>query len=194
MVYYPVYPAVSDRETDQSRLYHETQPRFTHRHDARLVRILLPLVSLPTLIANISRYPLNISRHNELQQLNLEKAHLKIPFMHVGECLHGVGSFKQSMFPQSIGLAATFNVDLIHRVGHAIGTEARSIGIHACLSPVLDLGQDPRWGRLQGCYSPFSRLFGMLLTNYRGLWRGQDADFAYGSCVRFWFIQERFMV
>ncbi|CAK7205217.1 hypothetical protein SEUCBS139899_007984 [Sporothrix eucalyptigena] len=41
------------------------------------------------------------------------------------------------------------DLDLVRRVGRAIGTEARSIGIHACLAPVLDLGRDPRWGRTQ---------------------------------------------
>jgi beta-glucosidase-like glycosyl hydrolase len=66
------------------------------------------------------------------------------------ECLHGVGSFKQSMFPQSIGLSASFDTSLVYSVGRAIGTEARAIGIHACLAPVLDLGKDPRWGRTQG--------------------------------------------
>lgn len=90
--------------------------------------------------------------------------------MHIGECLHGVGSFKQSMFPQSLGLSASFDTDLVYRVGRAIGTEARSIGVHACLSPVLDIGQDPRWGRMQGiisipCGDPF-------LTTNRGLGRG----------------------
>lgn len=98
----------------------------------------------------IARYPLNISHYNSVQELNLQKSRLKVPLMHSGECLHGVGSFKQSNFPQSIGLSASFDTDLIYRVGRAIGTEARSIGVHACLSPVLDIGQDPRWGRLQG--------------------------------------------
>ena len=92
-------------------------------------------------------YATNSSQYNSLQKLNSEKARLEIPFMQYGECLHGVGSFKQSMFPQSIGLAASFDTDVVHRVGMAIGAEARSIGIHACLSPVLDLGLDPRWGR-----------------------------------------------
>jgi beta-glucosidase-like glycosyl hydrolase len=94
-------------------------------------------------------YPLNTSYVNGLQQLNLEKSRLKIPFLHTGECLHGVGSFQQSMFPQSIGMAASWDTDLVHRVGAAIGTEARSIGIHACFSPVLDICQDQRWGRCQ---------------------------------------------
>jgi beta-glucosidase-like glycosyl hydrolase len=70
--------------------------------------------------------------------------------MQTGECLHGVGSFKQSMFPQSIGMSASFDTNLVHRVGRAIGTEASSIGIRACFSPVLDLAKDPRWGRVQG--------------------------------------------
>ncbi|KAF7350258.1 Glycoside hydrolase family 3 protein [Mycena venus] len=94
-------------------------------------------------------YPTNASQYNSIQKLNAEKSRLKVPFMVYGECLHGVGSFKQSMFPQSIGLAASFDRSLVHSVGRAIGTEARAIGIHACLAPVLDLGKDPRWGRTQ---------------------------------------------
>ncbi|KAI0481274.1 family 3 glycoside hydrolase [Xylariaceae sp. FL0804] len=94
-------------------------------------------------------YSLNTSHYNSIQEYNLEKAHLKIPLVHTGECLHGVASFKQSMFPQSLSLSASFDTDLVYRVGRAIGAEARSIGIHACFSPVLDIGQDPRWGRMQ---------------------------------------------
>ncbi|KAF7520546.1 hypothetical protein G7054_g12720 [Neopestalotiopsis clavispora] len=94
-------------------------------------------------------YPMNASDYNYLQKANLDRSRLKIPLMQTGECLHGVGSFKQSMFPQSIGLSASFDADLVYRVGRAIGTEARSVGVHACFSPVLDLGLDPRWGRLQ---------------------------------------------
>lgn len=82
---------------------------------------------------------MNTSHYNSVQELNLERARLKVPLMHFGECLHGVGSFNQSMFPQSIGMSASFDKDLIYRVGRAIGTEARSIGIHACFSPVLDI-------------------------------------------------------
>lgn len=99
-----------------------------------------------------------------MQQLNLQKARLKVPLMHFGECLHGVGSFKQSMFPQSLGLSASWDVGLVHRVGRAIGTEARSIGIHACFSPVLDLGLDPRWGRMQEAWGEDK-----VLTSHMGV-------------------------
>lgn len=70
--------------------------------------------------------------------------------MQFGECLHGTRSFKQSIFPAPLGMSASFDTDLVYRVGRAIATEARSIGIHACFCPVLDLGQDARWGRTQG--------------------------------------------
>ncbi|TVY83679.1 Beta-glucosidase B [Lachnellula suecica] len=109
-------------------------------------------------------YATNTSQYNSLQKLNKEKARLAIPFMQYGECLHGVGSFSQSMFPQSIGMAASFDTDLVHRVGAAIGTEARSLGIHACLSPVLDLGLEPRWGRVQEAWGE-----DMLLTSHMGV-------------------------
>ena len=95
-------------------------------------------------------YPTNKSQYNDMQKLNAEKSRINIPFMQTGECLHGVGSFKQSMFPQAIGMAASWDTGLVHRVGRAIATEARSIGIHACFAPVLDLAKDPRWGRVQG--------------------------------------------
>ncbi|KAI1435513.1 glycoside hydrolase family 3 protein [Xylaria sp. CBS 124048] len=126
-------------------------------------------------------YPLNTSHYNSVQKLNLEKAKLKVPFMHLGECLHGVGSFKQSIFPQSLGLSASFDTDLVERVGRAIGTEARSIGIHACLSPVLDLGQDPRWGRMQEAWGEDKVLTSHMGVAYssglskNGSWDAPDA-------------------
>ncbi|KAJ7196943.1 glycoside hydrolase family 3 protein [Mycena pura] len=109
-------------------------------------------------------YPTNKSQFNSLQQLNLEKSRLKIPFMQTGECVHGVGSFKQSMFPQSIGIAASFDQRLAYSVGRAIGAEARSIGIHACFSPVLDLGKEPRWGRVQEAWGE-----DFVLTSHMGV-------------------------
>ncbi|KAK8092387.1 glycoside hydrolase family 3 protein [Apiospora kogelbergensis] len=109
-------------------------------------------------------YTLNTSQYNKLQQLNLDKSRLKIPLMHTAECLHGVGSFKQSMFPQSLGLSASFDTDLVYRVGRAIAKEARSTGIHACFSPVLDIGQDPRWGRMQEAWGEDK-----ILTSHMGV-------------------------
>ncbi|EKG15610.1 Glycoside hydrolase family 3 [Macrophomina phaseolina MS6] len=127
-------------------------------------------------------YPLNTSYYNGMQQLVAKKARLHVPFLHFGECLHGVGSYKQSMFPQSIGLSASFDADLVYRVGRAIGTEARSIGVHACLSPVLDLsGKEPRFGRLQEAWGEDKVLTSIMGVAYasglskNGSWSDPDA-------------------
>ncbi|KKP03542.1 glycosyl hydrolase family 3 N terminal domain-containing protein [Trichoderma harzianum] len=126
-------------------------------------------------------YPMNKSFFNTVQKLQLDKSHIKIPMMLVEECLHGVGSFKQSLFPQNIAMAASFDTDIVYRVGRAIGTEARSIGIHGCFSPVLDLAHDPRWGRVQEGFGEDKVLTSHIGVAYSsGLsknksWSGPDA-------------------
>ncbi|KAL1734585.1 glycoside hydrolase family 3 protein [Schizophyllum commune] len=94
-------------------------------------------------------YPTDKAQYNDLQALNLNRSAKSIPFMQLAECLHGVGSFKQSMFPVPLAMAASWDPEVVYSVGRAIGKEARSVGIHACLAPVLDLGKEPRWGRTQ---------------------------------------------
>ncbi|WP_299533612.1 glycoside hydrolase family 3 N-terminal domain-containing protein [Ulvibacterium sp.] len=82
------------------------------------------------------------------------------------ECLHGVArNGRATVFPQAIGLAATWDTDLIHRIGDVIGTEARAKynansahgrrGIYQGLtfwSPNVNIFRDPRWGRGQETY------------------------------------------
>lgn len=82
------------------------------------------------------------------------------------ECLHGVGrAGKATVFPQAIGLAATFDEDLIYRVANAISDEARAKhhlavskglrGQYAGLTfwtPNINIFRDPRWGRGQETY------------------------------------------
>jgi beta-glucosidase len=82
------------------------------------------------------------------------------------ECLHGlVRPGKNTVFPQAIGLAATFDPDLIHSMATAISDEARARwnannGRHIAniadpltlWSPVVNMARDPRWGRTQETY------------------------------------------
>ncbi|PBK80691.1 glycoside hydrolase family 3 protein [Armillaria gallica] len=109
-------------------------------------------------------YPTDPAYYNKLQKLNLDKSRLGVPFMQLGECVHGVGSFKQSIFPQAIGMGASFDREMVHQVGRAIGEEARAIGIHVCLAPVLDLGKEPRWGRVQEAWGE-----DFVLTSHMGV-------------------------
>ena len=75
-----------------------------------------------------------------------------IPPILMCESLHGILGKGTTVFPQSIGLGASMDVDLMERIGEAIGKEARALGIRLSLSPDLDLGRDPRWGRIEETY------------------------------------------
>ncbi len=82
------------------------------------------------------------------------------------ECLHGVArAGRATVFPQAIGLAATFDADLLFRIANAISDEARAM-FHASVkkgnrlryggltfwSPNVNIFRDPRWGRGQETY------------------------------------------
>lgn len=104
------------------------------------------------------------------------------------ECLHGVArAGKATVFPQAIGLAATFDEDLMFRVATAISDEARAKhqffinnGVHSIYtgltfwSPNINIFRDPRWGRGQETYGEDPFLTGRMAVNFiRGL-QGND--------------------
>lgn len=57
-----------------------------------------------------------------------------------------------SMWPGSLGLAATFNPELIQKFGRIAATEYRALGLATALSPQVDLATDPRWNRASGTF------------------------------------------
>ena len=87
-------------------------------------------------------------------------------YHHGNECLHGlVRPGKNTVFPQAIGLGATFDPDGIRRMASAIADEARArwneaggnhLGTYSDVltlwSPVVNMARDPRWGRTQETY------------------------------------------
>lgn len=89
---------------------------------------------------------------NQVQRYAVEHTRLGIPFLFSEEALHGFYNRHATSFPQQIGLAATFHPELGRRMGHAIATEARAMGIQETYSPVMDLIRDPRYGRTEESY------------------------------------------
>ncbi len=63
-----------------------------------------------------------------------------------------------SMWPGSLGLAATFNPELVQRFGQIAATEYRALGIATALSPQVDLATDPRWNRVSGTFGEDPKL------------------------------------
>src|SRR5207245_1711630 len=57
---------------------------------------------------------------------------------------------KISMWPESLGLAATFDPEIVREFGRIAAKEYRALGITTALSPQIDLGSEPRWSRISG--------------------------------------------
>jgi beta-glucosidase len=91
-------------------------------------------------------------RINEIQRFFVEETRLGIPAVFFDETLHGLVRDGATAFPQSVGLAATWDTDLMGRVAAAIAREVRSRGIRQALSPMLEVVRDVRWGRVEEVY------------------------------------------
>jgi len=72
----------------------------------------------------------------------------KTPIIYGIDAIHGVNyTIGGTLFPQEIGLAATWNPELALQFGEVTAYETRASGIHWNFSPVLDLGRQPLWSR-----------------------------------------------
>jgi beta-glucosidase len=86
---------------------------------------------------------------NILQKFFIEKTRLGIPAIFHEECLHGLAGKEATSYPQPIGLAETFDPDLVEEIYTTIAEDVRSRGVHQALTPVVDVARDPRWGRVE---------------------------------------------
>jgi len=89
---------------------------------------------------------------NEVQKFFIEKTRLGIPVDFTNEGIRGVCNEGSTNFPAQIGVGSTWDLDLISKIGHVTGKEARALGYTNVYSPILDLARDPRWGRVVECY------------------------------------------
>jgi beta-glucosidase len=89
---------------------------------------------------------------NKIQKYFVERTRLGIPMIPFEEALHGLRREGAIVFPQAIGLAATWDTTLVGKVAQATAREARSRGIRDALSPVINIANDVRWGRVEETY------------------------------------------
>ena len=89
---------------------------------------------------------------NKIQKFFIEETRLGIPVIFHEECLHGLAGKDATSYPQPIGLAATFNPQLIEDIYSAVAEDTRARGAHQALTPVVDVARDPRWGRVEETY------------------------------------------
>jgi beta-glucosidase len=91
-------------------------------------------------------------RINAIQKYFVEQTRLGIPIIPFEEAVHGFLGPGAIVFPQAIGLAATWDTALMSRVAAAIAQETRSRGVRQVLSPVVNIASDVRWGRVEETY------------------------------------------
>ncbi len=107
---------------------------------------------------------------NEIQRFAVEHTRLGIPVIIHEECLHGCMAKGSTSFPQAIGLASTWNPELIEKMAVAIGKEARLRGIHQALSPTINITRDPRCGRTEETYGEDPYLTSRMAVSFvRGI-------------------------
>lgn len=91
-------------------------------------------------------------RINGIQRYFVERTRLGIPIIPFEETLHGFVRDGGTMFPQAIALAATWDTLLMQRVAQAVARETRTRGVRQALSPVINVANDVRWGRVEETY------------------------------------------
>jgi beta-glucosidase len=105
---------------------------------------------------------------NAIQKFFVEQTRLGIPIIPFDEALHGLVRDGGTVFPQAIGLAATWDTALMNKVANAIATETKQRGIRQILSPVVNIAADVRWGRTEETYGedPFlASAMGVVFVN-----------------------------
>lgn len=89
---------------------------------------------------------------NALQAYAISKSRWHIPLLLVEECPHGHMAIGSTVFPTGLGQASSFDPALIGQMAHAIAAETRATGGNVCYGPVVDVGRELRWSRIEEGY------------------------------------------
>ncbi|WP_430404160.1 glycoside hydrolase family 3 N-terminal domain-containing protein [Fluviicola sp.] len=102
-------------------------------------------------VLNVGWHTLSLAEWSEVMKYVHEpylKKQTKTPIIYGIDAIHGVNyTIGGTLFPQEIGLAATWNPLLAEQFGEIVAYESRASGIHWNFSPVLDLARQPLWSR-----------------------------------------------
>ncbi len=129
---------------------------------------------------NVSDRALSADKWHELiggiQDASM-KTHLKIPNLYGIDSIHGANYVQgATLFPQEIGMAATWNPLLMQRAAEITAMETRAAAIPWSFSPVLDIGRQPLWARFWETFGEDPYLAKVMGTSFiRGL-EGNDVS------------------
>ncbi|EOS14254.1 glycoside hydrolase family 3 N-terminal domain-containing protein [Phocaeicola sartorii] len=107
-------------------------------------------------------YAKHVDAKHTIQRWFVEKTRLGIPVDFTNEGIRGLCHDRATYFPAQCGQGATWNKKLIARIGEVESKEAVALGYTNIYSPILDIAQDPRWGRCVETYGEDPYLVGEL--------------------------------
>lgn len=107
-------------------------------------------------------YAKHVDAKHTIQRWFVEKTRLGIPVDFTNEGIRGLCHDRATYFPAQCRQGATWNKKLIARIGEVEAKEAVALGYTNIYSPILDIAQDPRWGRCVETYGEDPYLVGEL--------------------------------
>jgi len=141
-------------------------------------------------ILNVSGYTYTVSHWKEVItsiEKYSKKSRLKIPVLYGIDAIHGANyTVGSTLYPQQIGLAATFNPELSYKMAQYVANDVRGSGIPWNFSPVLDVGRNPMWPRFWETFGedPYlvSQMGVTMVNGYQNTNNGKVRPFA--ACLK----------
>ena len=118
---------------------------------------------------------------NEFQRICVEESRLGIPLLVGRDVIHGF----HTVFPIPLGLAATFDPELVKEGARIAAVEATAQGIRWTFSPMLDIARDPRWGRMAEGSGEDTWLDARMAEAMVAGYQGEDTDeTSMAACIK----------
>ncbi|MEV4736505.1 MULTISPECIES: glycoside hydrolase family 3 N-terminal domain-containing protein [unclassified Microbacterium] len=117
--------------------------------------------------------PERLIRANELTA----QTRLRIPLLVGEDCIHGHSFWPgATIYPTQLGMAASWDAELVEKVARATAVEVAATGIHWTFSPVLCIARDLRWGRVDETFGEDPFLIGELASAMVRGYQGEGLD------------------
>ena len=107
-------------------------------------------------------YVNSVRNRQTIQRWFVEETRLGIPVDFTNEGIRGLNHDRATLFPAQCGQGATWDKQLISAIAKVEATEAKALGYTNIYSPILDIAQDPRWGRVVESYGEDPYLVGEM--------------------------------
>ncbi|MFF2480251.1 glycoside hydrolase family 3 N-terminal domain-containing protein [Paenibacillus sp. NPDC058071] len=124
----------------------QVTPDFLTDTEANLTGPLAALGLSEDIIHNIGSVlsAVGAKETKAIQEQHLKRNRLGIPLLLMADIIHGY----RTIFPVSLGLASSWDMNLAERTAEAAAKESAVTGLHVTFAPMVDLVRDPRWGRV----------------------------------------------